>query len=394
MKILFVSPEFLHNRNAIGEYVYFLAKALLKKSHQVIVLTKKCTTDCNLQDHALQYNDGLDSKTDPKLINVFPSIINFKNDLSEKLAILDRLYKPDIISFQYEPYSYSIKGLPFYLVNVLGKYQHKGLSITFHEVYARNYLFGNILSYFASRCQILIARNLSNKATINFTALDSYIQALRSKNIIHKSFIGSNIGYNDTKPFLISNYTFATKLICFGNKNFLPVLSVVDHLRTIHKIPVTLTIAGGITNSYMDELLCKIKKLGLCDCVIIKGYISNDKIESVFNSHGIFIDTNYLDGKKRGGTTLKSGSLAAAFKFGKVIIGFKGDMTDELLAHEKHIWFCDSSNTNDIAESIKKIIESPLLYESLSAGAHSFYNSYLTWDVISDKFIKAFLKTY
>ncbi|MFH5851722.1 hypothetical protein, partial [Clostridium perfringens] len=92
-------------------------------------------------------------------------------------------------------------------------------------------------------------------------------------------------------------------------------------------IPFEYHIVGDLPTAVIKKVVQNIETLQINENVWIHGFMEADEISKLFSQSHLFIDNNYVDNHKRGGTTLKSGSVAAAFQYGLPVLGYKGDMT-------------------------------------------------------------------
>lgn len=388
MRILFVSPAYPPIKNAIGEYVRWLALELSKNNHEIAILT----TNSNHQRYDVKFrNSDLDLeyiKYKEDSIDIFPYVKNWKIDFQHCLIKVRAYYKPDVISLQYEPYSYASKGLPFFLVKPFKNIFYQKITITFHEVYARDYLWGNKLYYILYLLQKKIAKKLCQLSFVSFTALDLYMEVFQNDKI-KKLYIGSNI-QTEVIPCSQQSRFFESQkkfiLVSFGIKNYNIILEALTLLKNKTLISFEYHIVGDLPAAIVKRVLQNIESIQIQENVWIHGFMEPEKIGELFSQSHLFIDNNYVDNNKRGGTTLKSGSVAAAFRYGLPILGYNGDMTDAILIHKKNIWFCNGSTPAEISQEIQILMNKPDLLFDLYLGSNELYNTYLSWSAIAKTF--------
>lgn len=389
MKILFVSPAYPPKKNAIGEYVKWLALELLKNNHDVGILTAYNGSEFANSTSANNKLDFKELNYKEDRIDIFPCIKNWKFDFKDSLVKLTTYYEPDVISLQYEPYSYEPNGLPFFLVKAFNRIQNYKISITFHEVYARDYLWGNKHYYIVYILQKSIAKKLCKFSAVSFTALDLYMKVFKNDKI-KKLYVGSNVqaevlAESRRSFFLERNNKFI--LISFGIKNYDIILEALKLLKSKKVTAFEYHIVGDLSTAVTKKIFQNIEMLQIKDNVWVRGYMESKELGELFSRSHLFIDNNYIDTKKRGGTTLKSGSLAAAFQYGLPILGYDGDMTDPILRHKKNIWFCNASTPTEISEEILFLMTKSDSLFSLHHGSKELYKTYLSWPAIAKTFI-------
>lgn len=89
-----------------------------------------------------------------------------------------------------------------------------------------------------------------------------------------------------------------------------------------------------------------------------------------------------------GGTSLKSGSLAAAFAAGLPVVGVRGDMNREPLRHGENILLAENGDSKTLHVAILRLKNDSVLREKLRVNGQALYQEHLRWEVIAGQFLK------
>jgi glycosyltransferase involved in cell wall biosynthesis len=129
MKILFLCGSLQPGHDGVGDYTRRLCGALLKKGHQVQILSL-------FDNHATSFSDeSQEIDGTPILVNriVFSTSNNQRYIWSQDVL---NNFKPEWISLQFVPYSFNPRGLPFWLPSFLKKLRgNHQWHIMFHELW-------------------------------------------------------------------------------------------------------------------------------------------------------------------------------------------------------------------------------------------------------------------
>ena len=161
MKLVFICGSLEPGKDGVGDYVYILARELIDLGHTCLLIALNdqfLETSSDSKSNLFQFNSEY-----PALCTLrFASCTNWCYK-SRFLAEEFKYFCPDLISLQYVPYSFQMKGLPFLLLFCLGNV--RSLShwhIMAHELWvdSRSKLRNFILSTFQKFIFTLIVRQL------------------------------------------------------------------------------------------------------------------------------------------------------------------------------------------------------------------------------------------
>lgn len=129
MKILFICGSAEPGKDGVGDYTRRMCHGLLKYNHEGQMLS--------LCDHeAISFTSGnqMVQETAVKVYRIPFSASNSKRFIWLQDVLND--FEPDWISLQFVPYSFQLKGLPFWLPSFLKKLKgHHKWHIMFHELW-------------------------------------------------------------------------------------------------------------------------------------------------------------------------------------------------------------------------------------------------------------------
>lgn len=171
MKILFLFGSAEPGKDGVGDYTRRLCGELLRKGHQVEMLSL-------FDKHAgnrITENQEIDDVQ--VLTHRIPLTTEYKQRLAWTKEILNTL-QPDWISLQYVPYSFDVKGLPFWFPKFLKelKGSHKW-HIMFHELW----IGISVISPFKHKLTGFFQRYIA-KQIVNTTAASS----ITTSNILYQ----------------------------------------------------------------------------------------------------------------------------------------------------------------------------------------------------------------
>ena len=177
MKILFICGSTGRGHDGVGDYTRRLCAELIRRGEKIQILSlydNQTTTFSNEDQEVLE-------------IKVRVHRIPISSSSSQRFVwsqgLID-IFKPDWISLQFVPYSYNLKGLPFWLPSFLKKLQgqHKW-HIMFHELW----LGIDIESSFKHKCIGKLQQIIVKKIVCTIKA-----KSINTQNKLYQFFLQSN----------------------------------------------------------------------------------------------------------------------------------------------------------------------------------------------------------
>ncbi|MEZ4843456.1 MAG: glycosyltransferase family 4 protein [Bacteroidia bacterium] len=357
-RILIISNNYPPTICGVGDYSYGLALEFAKASYNVHVICKS----------QLDIRQSAD-------IHVHPIVENWTIGGAKTVLKVVRNINPDVILLQYVPNLYSKIALPFNFLYFVFLIQKRKIPIItmFHEVsYRLNP--SNAKSYFIAQLQRIIALLICKYSNSIITSIEYYEKKL--KKLTYKKVAVIPIGSPIIELF--DNHAYQIELrksICkadeiiiatFGVRNFSILIDATKQLISKGS-KIKLLICGKIN----DEAI-----IAENDFIKSTGILSLTDIGKHLSIADIFVMPDEVKNNFEGGTCNKSGSLAAAFQFGLPIIGFKGDMTNDLLVDGENIILCEEYKSSVLAANIHKLIIDKNLKQTISSGAKLTFAKY------------------
>lgn len=379
MRILVVSSHYPNIIGGVSDYTYQLCNELSSKNIEIKVLTSDDSQIVNNESYeVLPYVKTWDICGVKKIISQINNI------------------NPDIVLVQYVPTMYSKHGIPCYLCLVYLILHLKKIRIitTFHEV-AHKLEFLNIKYLFISVLQRVIAYTLSLLSEKIIVSIERYRKMLFlfNKKIVRIP-VGSNIvpvklSKNEQKllrkEFASDNeFVIAT----FGSSSRrIDILVKSISILIERGLKIKFLIIGKLTPDFTLKLNDLINNLEIQDYVILKGYLESIDVYKYLYVSNLYVMIEGIDEYGFTGVNTKSTALAAGYAARLPIVGVKGHMTDEFFKHKENIYFINSINEEIIADEVEKIISDKPLLKDLRKGSKLTYTNYLSWEVISNKYI-------
>ncbi|WP_345244859.1 glycosyltransferase family 4 protein [Nibrella saemangeumensis] len=370
MKIIFICNKFPPAIDGVGDYTFHLANNFYQLGHDVSVICAYCElVQQKVSSGCFNYN-------------VFPIAKSWSlSDLAIIKPVINS-YKPDWLLVQYVPNSFSRLAIPFEfpLLLLRIKNQDTRICITFHELYTRMvyWPFKHLISALAQRWICTKLAQVANLIVVSIDITYSLLQT-RTDKPIHLIPIGSNI-----LPFHIPDEQIVSTrnelapngesiISTFGNRDQDTLIQVFCKL--VRKRPeVKLLICGVLRLS--PEGLCLFDSLK--DKIIITGHLPNRDVYRLLRSSDVFFLPDPVDSSGEGGTSTKSGSLAAALVAGLPVVGTSGHMNDKLLSQVKGLYLGDYTNPDELAYLILKAMED----KTGGKLNQEFASSFLAWEYI------------
>ena len=381
IKLCFITSYFPNIKSGVADYTYHLSNALLNQEIEIFVLTS--------DDERIIKNNDLNILSVIKKWNIFaiPKLVKTINQI-----------KPDILSFQYVPYSYNDYGMPVWIVPfliVLKSFGYK-IIITFHEVAIRldygkpKYLIIGIVQRLIAYALVVISNKIvtSNK---QFSGILKF-----SKNKICLVPVGSNIlpleVSDEEKRYIKSELApnGETLISTFGSHTGMNhlLLDVAKKL-TENGYKIKLLFIGGMPNDFINAQTKRAKELGVN--IFFTDFMTSQDVFKYLSVSDLFVILEYVNEKGWGGACIKSASLAAAYAASLPIISNRGDLTDDFFQDGKNILFVSSLKIDDICQAVSSLVNDLNLKTKLVHNTKETYKRYLDWNIIAGRYKDLFV---
>lgn len=358
-KILIITKNFPPQIDGVGDHSFQLANRLAKEGYNIEIITssKKAISDFKI------YQNELDGITCLKSLN----------------KILQQS-KPNFILFQYVPFSFHIKGLPFWLIYFFNSLKKKKINtlLFVHETFERRRI--KLKHILLELLQKKILFNLCWISNVIFTTNAVYAKQLEKfKDKLDIARTPSNF-----EPLKIevqskdeNENISSLNLIYFGNRDFRKSLYIFKELYDLER-KFTLKILGKIHSDYLDELN-KEEYEYLTPNIFITGTLSSYQITKEIEKATAYLLPEYVGFKGDGGLNTKSGTTATGFMLGKVVISTKGDMTEPLFTDLYNCILIDVNSPKKAAKKILLALTDEPRKKELEEKSRQLYKQHLSW---------------
>lgn len=284
---------------------------------------------------------------------------------------------------QYVPYSYSRFGIPFYLIPYLLflRFLNINIYIYFHEIAVRktdSRLVFKMLAYlqlFIAKCLVKIAHN---QYTSNL-----YYKELLNKSTCKVVPVPSNLE-KSSLAFSFLSKSDTIEILSFTNRCTLSLLKGLDILSQ-SGYNLELKLVGNSIKKHISLIESFIPHSSYRIQIIPPG--KRELLIHAFEQANIYCQIENVNNRNEGGASTKSGALAAAFQFGKIIITTRGDMTDSEFINDDVVFFVNGRDKDKIAFMIGDVIDNYENSLKKAFKASQYYNDKISWN----NFIKSIL---
>lgn len=365
MRIAIITNNYPPVLDGVGDHSFYLVKEFRKRGYEVVVI---CSAHPEIIDAA---PDG-----------VYPVVEQWDRRGYKKALEQLVLLKPDWVLLQYVPYGFQRIGLPWYMPFFVRQIHRHGfkLLISFHEIFVR--LTWNLWKIFpVGVLQRIIAAFMCRYADRIITSIDFYKKSLSW--FTNKSVEVVPIAPNfDTDISYTYQEATAIKQKIAGDKKIVATYGIRDKQYMLRVFEAILAKAPDVRFLFCGRLQDKevINRLG--SNLYVTGYLSANEVPVYLKAANVFFLPDQVDKKGNGGTSNRSGSLAAALYAGLPVVAIKGDMNNKELEQDGHVTLADYYDIENLSNTI---IE--LAYNNNPVVANPWLET-LNWERIAAQYFK------
>jgi glycosyltransferase involved in cell wall biosynthesis len=383
-KIMIITRDFPGIVGGVSDYSFFLSKYLADKEYDVYVLTSE-------DEKIINSLSGLNGKV---YVKVLPIVKTWGVKAIPLIIKEVSKIKPDCICLQYEGYMYNRYGMPLHIaiLTVLLRVSGFKIIITFHEVAIR-FKIRRPKSLPVGVIQRLIAYILcifSSRIIVSIEYFRKMLYPFRSKIVripIGSSVLPQNFTEKE-RLFLRQKISPEGGVIISFYGSGAPwrradiLLEAVKECIVKNKMTALRVLLIGKQGE--DKNLLKIiSDLKITQFTFTTGTLSNEEIGKYLSISDIYV---MVDTDDYGGVSTKSSSLASAYAFKLPIIANKGLLTDEVFVHKRNIYLINNPGAHELAGALLEVIRNNELREELKKGAEYFYENFLKWSKIKERY--------
>lgn len=396
MTIALLTNRFPPEIDGVGDYTAYLAAELARRGDVVHVICRKQA-----------------SIAAPEHVTVHAVVERWDHRAGTAVCAVLEAIRPDWVVLQYVPYGFQALGMPLLLPGLLRQIRALGIrtGVMFHEVRIRPV---GIKGRIVSGVQRHIAGQLCRHADAVLTSIDFYRALLAPfRTDVRVLPVGANIEVTplpEADRQHLRQQLFHDKRVVvatFGRRDISALAQAVDRVEG-----AGLLVLGGptpnpfprgegrgvVARRLMFSLIKLVSNLGTNRATrgvaplpsgggggggVTTGPLPAAQIGTLLQCVDLFVLPDPVTPAGEGGTSLKSGSLAAALAAGLPVIGVRGDMSEPPLRHGENIWLTEQTDAEGLCAAIRTLLDDPSLRERLRRNGHALYRERMTWAVIA-----------
>jgi glycosyltransferase involved in cell wall biosynthesis len=363
-RILILTKNYPPAICGVGDHSFHLKQEWEKLGHQVFIFTTSAGSNS------------------PDVYRCEQSFFSAAMDTQMRQLIAAK--KIDTLFWQYVPYSYQQKGLPFWWPVIIKKFKQAGLeqAIFFHEVSLR--LSGDgvrqgALAFFQRR----IANKALQIAGKGFTSIPLY-QSYFKPAVPDLIPISSNLPVAGQPGHFV-----AGRIVCFANRADKALLDAVQEMR--QQMEAELWLCGSVSEKQKNAITSWLQTKEQNKWLRVCGEMSAPDLATLIGSAQVFIQPQVTDASGRGGISAKNGTVMAAMSMARPIITCYGDMTDpKLFRNEENMLFVPYGDPLAYKEALLRLLADSQLAQQLGAAAAATYYAHCSWEITAGKLAAAF----
>lgn len=383
MKICMISPTFPPKRCGIGDYTYFLARALSEMGDEVVVLTSQWHGDKQV-GRELHADSGL---------QVLRIVKGWGLSALPGLFRLVKEVRPDVIHIQYCPHLYNPRGLTL-MINLLAIClrvgSHSKLVTTFHELYIPcSWSFKKLVGGVWQRLMAVLIAMASHRIIVTCELWERRLRRLAPKKALVIP-VGSNIPVvslsEEERLSIRRQLASDDHSILFGtfgtlheSKDYRLVLEVMARLATENdKVRLIWMGDTGSGKTSLSGVQGRAIALGLeAKNVVFTGYRPPEEVSRLLQACDIFVLP------LKDGISTRRTTLITALAHGLPVVGTYGESTDSMFVHRENMFLVEVGDADGFVNALHALISDPLLRANVAAGGRELYRRCFKWSEIA-----------
>lgn len=385
MRVLFVTGEYPPMQGGVGDYTWWLGRALCARGVDVHVLTSHEAGPA----HLAPAGGGV----------VYPDIQTWRWGLAGEVRRLADEIQPDVLHVQYQSAAFDVHPA----INLLPRSLRRRawprrVAVTFHDL-RTPYIFPKAgpLRWranldMAAQSDAVIVTNAEDLARMRGTP--------KLADKLHEAPIGANIepdppeGYQRDAQRSRWGAGPDDLLLCYfgflneskgGEELMLALAQLAAGGAPAHLLMIGGQVgASDPTNQrYLQHVQALADEHGLGGRVHWTGFTTAAEVSANFFASDIAV-LPYRDG-----ASFRRGSLMAAIAHAMPVISTEPAVTIPELRHGENIWLAPPRSPESLAEAAARLWREPALRRTLSRGARQLAGQF-TWDAIADRHIEIY----
>jgi glycosyltransferase involved in cell wall biosynthesis len=368
-----ITPEFPPKVGGLGVYVHNLSKEMIKRGHQVVVVTRGSWK--GLKADRL---DGINVYRVP-YIHVYPLLVPthriFQNRIFNELrSDLDLVHV-------HQPFSPPIDTtLP--MIVTLHTWVGPG-SIELQTFYSGRRIPGPLFSLMRSYVKATVGRMLERADCVTTVskALVNELHGLRGIDPASIKVLGNGV---DAEAFEPRKAKPNEKIVLYTgrlayNKGLVELVEAARHvLRKYPEVSFVLTGRGPIES----ELRGMIAKMNMSNNFRLVGFVERARLIELYQNATVYVFPSYYEGLPT--------SVLEAMACGTPVVASAIDGIPEVVIDGKNGFIVPVKNPKAIASVIVRLLEDEELRERIGQAARQTIQEHFTWEEVANRTLKCY----
>jgi len=382
MKIALVCPQFYPSMGGIENDIYDTAQGLIKRGHDVTVITSNLV---NYKPRKLPQEEVIDGIKVRRFKAIFPYPLS---KLIFTPSLITRLPSIDADGF------FIMSFLPYFLTNYIGFYaSRKRIPLVILPVYhpERQQIYHGVIPFLVKTFyDKWLGLKLLKRADHVMALIPSeadYYKSLAIKNVSIR-WIGihaeeQEYSLVDIEHFRQKHQLGSNVLLCLQRleqrKGVQHVIRALPFV--LERYPDVQLFIAGEDNGYQDYLEELCASLGMIEKVIFSGNLNRKEVSCIFKSSKLFLLLSDYE--------ILPKAVIEAWLHRKPVIVSDAAAFQDLVSPQTGI-LVEKENPRAVAAAITKLLSQPALAESLGMNGYCLVRERFTWDKVIDKMEKVF----
>lgn len=383
MKICLLCARFPPEHCGIGDYTYFLSKALAESGYEVDVLTSVGEPDTLLYPlcRGLQVHRVVKSWGPRGLCAIFQAC---------------RRLRPDVVILQYGPHAFHARGitfavnlLPFFL-RVMTRTQ---VVTNFHELYVP-FTASPKRSFLAlwQRAMAFVIAYGSHRLMVTASGWPEQLRRIAIFRRIAVVPVGSNIpcaeiGREERERIRreLLGACDGILIVGFGalhDRDMSGVLEALRHLKAYRPTKLVWIGAERSDLASRHEIRVEMEPCALDDVCLWTGFLPHPKVSKILSACDVVI-LPFIDG-----ISTRRGSAIAALQHGRSLLTTRAGKVDSFFLHGENIYMVSVGDRQALTRGLLELVGSPEMRARIARGAEKLHQASFAWDVVAAEVVK------
>jgi glycosyltransferase involved in cell wall biosynthesis len=376
MRLCLVSPHFPPDISGMGDYTYFLARALADIGCLVEVLTSVGESDPTLYPPH-------------RGVRVYRVVKGWGVADLPKLVAAVRALQSDTLFLQYTPHAYERRGMTLgvnLLPALIRATAGKRVVLNFHELYLPfDWSPKHCIGALWQRSMAFLIGASSNSLTAISSEWPRGLRRVGLYKGVRVIAVGSNIPRAEVTPTELARIRArlaggrnALLVGCFGatgpHRDVALLRDAIKMVRRRHTLGIVWLGKSGAGGPGLSD-----------DRITWTGPLPHPEVSRIMSACDVFV-LPFSDG-----VSTKRGTLAAALLHELPIVTTRGNSIDEIFLHGDNLYLVPVGDSEALARGLLEVADSADLRTRLARGARVLHSQHFAWDVIARQVVSAII---